>query len=425
MGTSAQDLIDYLEASPSPFHCVAESAARLEAAGFQRCKEDDLPSEMPAGHRGYLSRGGTLVAWISGSESPADVGFRILGAHTDSPNLRLKPNAESTKEGYVQWGLEVYGGPILATWTDRDLGLAGRVSCLVDGTLVQRLVRVDEPIARIPNVAIHYNREVNKNGLKLNAQKHLPAVVAQGEPGALRALLAQAADCPADAIKGWDLGLFDLQAPRLGGINDEFVFSARLDNQFSCYAALEGLLNQSAGVASTSVLALFDHEEVGSQSATGARSVFLEFVLARLLRDHPVNSPGGLARAVGYSFMVSSDMAHGVHPNYSDYHDANHKPQLNGGPVLKSNASLSYATDGEAAARFRMACEAEGLPIQEHIHRTDLRCGSTVGPMVAAGLAIRTVDVGSAMLSMHSIREQAGAQDAEMLARVLTRILAS
>lgn len=425
MGTSAQDLIDYLEASPSPFHCVAESAARLEAAGFQCCQEDDLPSEMPAGHRGYLSRGGTLVAWISGVESPADVGFRILGAHTDSPNLRLKPNAESTKEGYVQWGLEVYGGPILATWTDRDLGLAGRVSCLIDGSLVQRLVRVDEPIARIPNVAIHYNREVNKNGLKLNAQKHLPAVVAQGEPGVLRALLAQAADCAPEAIKGWDLGLFDLQAPRLGGVNDEFVFSARLDNQFSCYAALEALINQSEGIASTSVLALFDHEEVGSQSATGARSVFLEFVLARLLRDHPVNAPGGLARAVGYSFMVSSDMAHGVHPNYVDYHDANHKPQLNGGPVLKSNASLSYATDGEAAARFRMACEAEGLPTQEHIHRTDLRCGSTVGPMVAAGLAIRTVDVGSAMLSMHSIREQAGAKDAEMLARVLSRILST
>lgn len=423
MGTSPQDLIDFLEASPSPAHCVAESAARLEAAGFQRCEEDDLPGEMLPGYRGYLSRGGTLIAWIAGKEAPDTAGFRILGAHTDSPNLRLKPVPEYAKEGYLQWGLEVYGSPILATWTDRDLGLAGSVTCFVDGKLVQRLVRVDEPIARIPNVAIHYNREANSAGLKLNAQKHLPAIVSQGEPGELATLLAQAADCEPADIKGWDLGLFDLQAPRLGGLNDEFVFSARLDNQFSCYTALQGLLEQTSPADSTSVLALFDHEEVGSQSATGARSMFLELVLSRLIRDHQSQSQGGLARAVGRSFMVSSDMAHGVHPNYADYHDPQHKPKLNGGPVLKSNASLSYATDGEAAARFRLACESAGVPSQDHIHRTDLRCGSTVGPIVAAGLAIRTVDVGAAMLSMHSIREQAGAHDVEMLTQVFTQIL--
>jgi aspartyl aminopeptidase len=209
----------------------------------------------------------------------------------------------------------------------------------------------------------------------------------------------------------------------LGGLNDEFIYSARLDNQYSCYATLQGLLAQEKPVKSTSVVVLFDHEEVGSRSAHGACSAFLEFVLARLVRDHSCDGKGGMARAIAKSFMVSSDMAHGVHPNYADYHDAQHKPQLNGGPVLKTNVGMSYATDGEAAARFRLACEAEDVPYQEHIHRTDLRCGMTIGPVVAAGLAVRTVDVGAAMLSMHSIREQAGARDADMLARVFARIL--
>jgi len=423
MGTSAQDLIDFLEASPSPAHCVAETEAQLEAAGFRRVDEDSLPSELSPGDKGFLSRSGTIVAWIAGTAAPEEAGFRILGAHTDSPNLRLKPNPEYSKEGYLQWGVEVYGGPILPTWTDRDLGLAGSVTCVVNGQLEQRLVRVDEPLARIPNLAIHYNREVNKKGLQINAQKHLPLVVSQGEPGALKALLAAAADCDGEAIKGWDLCLFDLQPPCLGGLNDEFVFSARLDNQYSCFAALQGLLAQKTPTESTSVMALFDHEEVGSRSAHGACSQFLEFVLARLIRDHSVDGEGGLSRAIAKSFMVSSDMAHGVHPNYADFHDAQHKPQLNGGPVLKTNVGMSYATDGEAAARFRLACEAEGLEYQEHIHRSDLRCGSTIGPVVAAGLAVRTVDVGAAMLSMHSIREQAGAADAERLARVFCRIL--
>mgnify|MGYP002885471415 CR=1 FL=1 len=425
MGTDAQDLIDYLEASPSPYHCVAETAVRLEASGFKRWDETDPPTAIEPGDRGYVCRSGTLVAWVAGTDAPQTSGFRILGAHTDSPNLRLKPRPESTKEGYLQWGLEVYGSPILATWTDRDLGIAGRVTCWVDGVLHERLVRIDDAIARIPNVAIHYNREVNKKGLLVNPQKHLPAVVGQGEAGALMALLAEAAGCLPEEIKGWDLGLFDLQAPIVGGLDDEFIFSARLDNQYSCYCALRGLLQLEKPAASTSVMALFDHEEVGSRSGHGAASVFLEFVLERIVRDHTQQAEGGLARAVAKSFMVSSDMAHGVHPNYTEYHDPQHKPLMNGGPVIKTNVSMSYATDGEAAARFRLACEQEDVPYQDHIHRSDLRCGSTIGPICAAGLALRTVDVGAAMFSMHSIREQAGAHDVEMLTKVFARLLAT
>lgn len=425
MGHSAHDLIDFLEASPSPLHCVAEVVARLEAAGFSRVEDDAEDAPVAAGDRGFGFRDGTLVAWHVGTDAPDSTGFRMLGAHTDSPNLRLKPKAEYAKDGYLQWGVEVYGSPILATWADRDLGLAGSVSCVLDGEVVQRLIRVDEPIARIPNVAIHYNREVNSKGLLLNAQKHLPVVVGQGENGALMRLLAEAADCPEESIKGWDLGLFDLQSPRIGGLDDEFIFSARLDNQYSCYTVLEGFLSQKTTASSTSVIVLFDHEEVGSRSDHAAGSVYLQTFLERLVRNHPDSKPGGFRRAMAKSFMVSSDMAHGVHPNYPDYHDAQHKPALNAGPVIKTNVGMSYATDGETAARFRWACEQEGVPFQDHIHRTDLRCGSTVGPIVASGLAVRTVDVGAAMLSMHSIREQAGMKDVEALVAVFRRLLES
>lgn len=421
---AARDLVAYTHASPSPFHCVEESVRRLSAAGFTELSEGGEPVEIVAGQGYFLRRSGTLLAWRAGSQSPAQAGFRIIGAHTDSPNLRLKPNPEYGSEGYRMWGVEVYGGVLLHTWTDRDLGLSGRV-ILDDGQggLSDQLVRVDAPIARVANLAIHLNREIRSDGLKLNAQRHMPPLVGLGDAGDIRAYLAGQLSCEAEAILSWDLGLHDVQAPTLGGISDEFVFSARLDNQASCHAALSALLAATEETPYTPVVALYDHEECGSRSAHGAASALLGYTLDRITRDHAVQAPGGMARAAAHSLLISADMAHGVHPNYADRHEPRHKPMLNGGPVIKWNVNTRYATDGETAARFKLAAAAAGAPVQEFVNRTDLACGSTIGPITAAGLAIRGVDVGCAMLSMHSIREQGGARDVAWMIDTMTRVL--
>jgi aspartyl aminopeptidase len=421
---TAQGLVDYIAASPSPFHCVAESVRRLEEAGFRRRDMKASPEEIVAGSRSYVHDAGTLVAWIAGERSPAESGFRIVGAHTDSPNLRLKPQAEYSKEGYVQWGVEVYGGVLRHTWLDRDLGISGRVAVRHGKGHRTVLVRIDEPVARVPSLAIHLDRDVTAKGLIVNAQKHLPPVVGlEGGGQGLSELLSQAAGVKAEDLLTWDVGLHDVQAPTIGGLNQEFIFAPRLDNQASCYTALEGLLSLEGFGESTAMICLFDHEEVGSTSAVGASSTYLRNVLAVVERGHGGGAEGGLERAAAQSFMVSADMAHGIHPNHADRHEGHHKPRLNGGPVIKSNANLRYATDAGTAARFRLACEAEKVDVQEFVNRTDLACGSTIGPLSAAQLAIETVDVGCAMLSMHSIREQCGAHDVDAMTRALGRIL--
>lgn len=421
---AAHDLVAFTQASPSPFHCVEESIRRLSADGFTEIEEAGEPQSLSAGAGYFLRRSGTLLAWRCGTESPARAGFRVIGAHTDSPNLRLKPKPEYNREEYLQWGVEVYGGVLLHTWTDRDLGVSGRVT-VADGSggLTLHLVRVDRPIARVANLAIHLNREIRTDGLKLNAQRHMAPLLGLGEPGALRDLLASELGCDPDALLSWDLGLHDIVPPTLGGLSEEFVFSPRLDNQASCHASLAALLAAPSDVPHTSVVALYDHEECGSRSANGAASALLGNVLSRIVRDHDVAGSGGLGRAVASSLLISADMAHGVHPNYADRHEEHHKPRLNRGPVIKWNVNTRYATDGETAARFKLACAAADAPVQEFVNRSDLACGSTIGPITAAGLAIRGVDVGCAMLSMHSIREQSGARDVAWMIDAMTAVL--
>lgn len=423
MNPVTASMLDFIQRSPTPYHCVEEAARRLRAAGFQELDEAAEPAPLRAGSGSFLGRGGLVVAWRAGTAPPSVAGFRLVGSHTDSPNLRIKPRPDSSHDGYRQWGIEVYGGVIYATWMDRDLGLAGRV-CVrgKDGRPELRLVRVDKPIARIPNLAIHLNRKVNDEGLKLDAQKHLVPVVGLG-PGTdattfARFIAAQAGE----EVLSWDLCLFDLQPPSFGGVDDEFVFSARIDNQAGCFMALTALLEAGPAPA-TQVAVLFDHEEIGSRSPTGAMGALLRDVLARIERDYEEKGKGGLERALASSWLVSLDMAHGVHPNYANLHEPNHKPLLNGGPVIKEHAEQRYATDAETSAFFRLACQAEQVPVQDFVIRTDLACGSTIGPISAGQLAVRTVDVGCAMLSMHSIREQAGAKDPELMVRVLKRVL--
>ncbi len=428
MTTLARDLCAYVAASPSPYHCVATTRDRLVAAGFGALDEGAPWPLLAPGDKVYVERDGTIFAWIMGTGAPAEHGLRLLGAHTDSPNLRLKPHTEHRVEGYLQWGVEVYGGVLLHTWLDRDLGLSGRVALRAGGGVALRTLRIDKPIARVPNLAIHLNREIRTEGLKLNPQKHMPPVLglfADDDPAVLAGLVRDALDVDPADILAWDLMLHDIQSPVVGGVKDDFVFAPRMDNQASCHSALAALLSLSEVPAATVGIVLFDHEEVGSRSAHGASSRWLLGNLQRILARAEAQAPGGYERMAANSYMVSADMAHGVHPNHADRHEGLHKPRLNGGPVIKINTNQRYASNAETAGRFKLACAEVGVPVQEFVNRSDLACGSTIGPISAAELGIRSVDVGGAMLSMHSIREQAGAADVQMMVDAMAQVLRS
>ncbi|MDP2315007.1 MAG: M18 family aminopeptidase [Pseudomonadota bacterium] len=406
----------FLDASPTSFHAARVAADLLEARGYTALDERSAPSALPAGARRYVLRGGSIVAFRVGGQNPAEGGFRLAAAHTDSPNLRIKPRPHLRDHGYVRLGVEPYGGVIHATWMDRDLGIAGRV--IVRDGAGQRATLVDlrRPLCRIPTLAIHLNRQVNEEGMKLNAQKDLPALFAlsddkTAEP--LRDLLAEAAGVSPDALLAWDLGLYDLTPAVVSGVNGEFLHSARLDNLASCHAGLEALLaSDDANLpASTAVLALFDHEEIGSTSERGAQSAWFEHVLERIVRDGAGSNAGGLSRALTQSWLISADMAHAVHPAHGDKHDGEHMPKLNAGPVVKQHTAQRYGTEADGAAFFFRLCEQAEVPAQWFVNRSDLACGSTVGPLVAARLGVRAIDVGNPMLSMHSAREMCGTGD--------------
>ena len=365
-------------------------------------------------------------AFQVGEKPPADAGFVLIGAHSDSPNLRLKPLPDLTCVGYRQLSVEVYGGVLLSTWLDRDLSVAGRV-VLADGK--SELVDLKRVVCRVPNLAIHLNREVNSAGLLLNAQTHLLPVLGLGsELGGFAELLAEGLGNTAsngariEDVLGFDLCLYDTQRAAFGGSKQEFLFSSRLDNLASCHAALRALLAASPDPEATRVIAIYDHEEVGSQSASGARSLFLSDVLERLARGISPGADSALPRAISRSLLVSADMAHAVHPNYPDKHDKQHRPMLGAGPVIKVNVNQSYASDGPAVAAFSAACRAVDVAPQHFSSRNDTPCGSTIGPISAARLGLRAVDVGNPMLSMHSCREMAATRDVAPMIRVLTRL---
>ncbi len=415
--SATTNLLDYISASPSPFHCVEESARQLSAAGFVEIDESLEPFAVEPGQAAFVRRSGSLFAYRAGAVSPTAAGFRVLGAHTDSPNLRIKPKPDVTKAGYRQWGVERYGGVLLTTWMDRDLGLSGRVYVRgADGKPEARLFRCDRPIARIPNLAIHLNRDVGSKGLLLDKQKHLPPMVGLEDVACFTDWLS--AEMQVEEVLSWDLGLMDLQPPTVGGIDESFIFAPRLDNQASCYVSLAALLEAETADC-TQVIALFDHEEIGSRSHSGAMGAFLRDSLARVEKNYAERAPGGMERAIPNSLLISLDMAHGIHPNYSDKHEPNHAPVINGGPVVKEHVEQRYATDGQTSAWFKDLCHSKEVPVQDFVIKTSLACGSTIGPISAGELGIRTVDVGNAMLSMHSIREQAGSKDTAYLQRVL------
>lgn len=412
-----QDLLEFVNRSPTPFHAVAETVARLEAQGYRRLDEAEA-WEVDRGDKVYVVRGGGSVAAFHMGTVPArEAGFHLVGAHTDSPNLRVKPNPELEKAGYRQLGVEPYGGVLLHTWLDRDLSLAGRVS-LADGGA--RLVDFRRELLRVPSLAIHLNRTVNTEGLKLNAQTHMAPILALNELGEinLRALLAEElGDVKAEDVIAWDLMAYDVQPATRSGRSREFIHAGRIDNLASCHAGLSALLATGDDAEMSRGIVLYDHEEVGSRSAQGAASDFLRSCLQRLSGD----STEGFHRAVAKSFLISADMSHALHPNYTDLHEPMHQPVLGGGPVVKINVNQSYATDGESWASFERWARDANVNTQRFVVRSDLACGSTIGPITAAELGIRTVDVGNPMLSMHSCREVAAASDVPQMIDVMKR----
>ena len=410
---AVRDLLAYLDASPTPYHAVAETARRLEAAGYARFREEDDWALTP-GTRGYVIRHeGSIIAFALGDQAPAETGMRAIGAHTDSPNLRIAPAATRDAHGMRQLLVEPYGGLLEYTWFDRDCGLAGRVR-LADGRIV--LVDLPGPVLRVPSLAIHLGREVRESGFKPNFQQHLHPTFGLVNGPSWEELLDRALashDATHDQVVAHDLMLYDAAGASLGGVDDAFIHSGRLDNLASCHAGLAALLASDA--STTRVLALWDHEEVGSGSASGASGAFLRDMVYRI-------AGGGDAarRAIARSLLVSADMAHAVHPNYADRHDGVHMPRFGGGPVVKWNVNQRYASDAETGAQFVEACRAAGFEPQHYSHRNDIPCGSTIGPLASADLGMRTVDVGNPMLSMHSCREMAAAADHEPMIRALT-----
>lgn len=421
----AKDLLSFIDASPSPWHAVSTATATLSAHGFSQLDETQA-WELTPGKSYFVTRGGaSIIAFTLGTQALIDTGFRMVGAHTDSPGLRLKPQAAFANDGLVRIGVEVYGGPILATFTDRDLSIAGRVTVRTENGHTTQLLKFDHALMRLPNLAIHMNREVNDKGLKLNKQTELPLIFAESKHGIeadqqFLAHLALALKVEVQDILTFELNVFDTQAGAFWGANQEFISNGQLDNLASCHAAITALVNTQNQHA-TSVCALFDHEEVGSDSATGANGSFLSDTINRITTSTGLSNEARL-RTLAKSFFISADMAHAYHPNHANAYEPCHHVMVNHGPVIKTNVNQRYATNADTAARFIMLCERAGVPYQQYAHRTDLGCGSTIGPMVASNLGVPSIDVGAPMWAMHSIRESAGVLDQSYMVAVMREL---
>ena len=424
----ARDLLRYIDGSPSPWHAVASAQARLQVAGFRLLHECDSWDLQPGGRYMAVRDDAALLAFIVGDDT-VGAGFRLIGAHTDSPCLRVKTQGAHEAGGYLRLATEVYGSPILATFTDRDLLLAGRViarDVASAGGLRTILVRLDETLVRLPNLPIHMNRAVNEEGLKLHKHNDLNLLSAclgkdEDATARLTAALADRAGVAASDILGVDLCAVDGQPGAFFGLNQEFIAARQLDNLASCHAALTALASAEA-VAGTPLIALFDHEEVGSESRTGAAGTFLQEVMARIVATQS-GASDALARSVAGSWQLSADMAHAYHPAHPDCYDTLHTLKVNAGIALKINAGQRYATNALGEAFLADVADKAGVPLQKAGHRADLACGSTLGPISATRLGVRTIDIGVPMWAMHSCRESAGAYDHALYIALMRRFL--
>ena len=414
------DFASFIQASPSSFHAAAEAARRLDAAGFTALDET---AEWPTGPgRRYVVRDGAVIAWVEPGGASSTTPFRVVGAHTDSPGFKLKPKPTTGTRGWLQAGVEVYGGPLFNSWLDRDLEFAGR---LVTRTGETPLVRTG-PLLRIPQLAVHLDRGVNAEGLKLDPQRHLAPVVGAGPLDQADVLghLAGLAGLSGSDVVGYDVVVADTAAPAVLGLSGELFAAGRMDNLSSTHAGLAALLaTADAELDHVAVFAAFDHEEVGSATPSGAAGPFLEDVLARVSAGLGADATDH-RRALAASWCLSADAGHAVHPNYPERHDPANQPVVNGGPLLKINANQRYATDGLGAAEWVRACEQAGVPFQEFVSSNSVPCGSTIGPITATRLGIRTIDVGVPLLGMHSARELCGVDDPASLSAAAAAFLA-
>lgn len=415
---SAKDLLRFIDKSPTPFHAVAQMKNLLIRSDFQAISEKEA-WKLQVGGRYIVTRNdSTIAAFIVGNEPISHSGFRIVGAHSDSPNLRLKPKSVYDKNGYMQFGIEPYGGVLLASWLNRDLSIAGRViTRSQNGKLSSKLVIFNEPVVSIPQLAIHLNPKVNDEGLVVNKQTHLPPLVTLTDAKVnsvdrFNELLREHLKLTKqESIVGMDLALYDTLSSSLGGMDHEFIYAPRLDNLASCHASISALC-ETQNPPYTCIVVCYDNEEVGSLTAQGAQSSFLRDVLERIaFALSPVRTVEDLRRAIAKSLCVSADMAHAGHPNYADKHDTHYMPLIGSGPVIKTNVNQRYASDGRSSSYFMELCNRAEVSYQQFVNRSDLACGTTIGPITAAELGICTVDVGNPMLSMHSAREQAGTVD--------------
>lgn len=424
-----QHLLDFIDASPSPWHVIKSVEAQLASFNFKKLDET-LSWTLESGGRYYVVRDeSSVIIFVLGQKPLVETGFKMIGAHTDSPGLRIKPNAATGVDGLLRLGVEIYGGPILATFTDRDLSLAGRVNYKdTNNNIVSALINFDRPLLRLPNLAIHMNRMVNEEGLKLHKQNELPLILSALAQECLpqtyfSELLQEQSACEAERILSWDLAVYDTQKGVFWGAENEFYANSQLDNLASCHAALQGLLDDTVlENEATLVCAFFDHEEIGSESNKGADGSFLGDVLKRISLVTE-NNKEDFTRALAKSFMVSADMAHAYQPNFPLAYDPDHKVFVNKGPVIKVNANQRYSTESVSQAMFVDWCEQAGVPYQKYSHRSDLACGSTIGPITSARLGIRSVDVGNPVWAMHSIRESAGVLDHGYMIKVMKKFL--
>ena len=421
----AQNLLNFINDSPSPWHAVETSQKRLEAAGYTQLHEADRWPRLNEDHGYYVIRGGSsLIAFRPGAMHPAESGFMIVGAHTDSPGLRIKPHGQSTEGRLIRLGVEIYGSPVIATFADRDLSFSGRISIKdPEGRILTRLLHFKEALVRLPSLAIHLNRGVNEDGLKFNKQSEVPLLFGQAWDGAtglqaLRHLISESLSVEDASILGFELNVHEVHSGQFWGARQEFISTGRIDNLSSCHAALGALLDARAGNA-TKLIGFFDHEEVGSESHQGAAGSFLSKVLGRISGPDPES----LDRALARSLFLSADAAHAYHPSFPSAYEPLHQVHVNHGPVIKFNSNHRYATEGPQAALLADLAQSLGLNIQTYVHRNDLGCGSTIGPIASARLGIPTIDLGIPMWSMHSIRESAGVCDALSLKILLQAAL--
>lgn len=411
-------LIEYISSSPTAFHAVASATRLLTQNGFTRLNEEKIWNRLPAGKYFVTRNDSSLIGFrLGGDNGPTSL--QMIGAHADSPCLKIKPNPVQEKHNYLQLGVEVYGGALLGPWFDRELSLAGRISwCDSEGALQSTLVDFKRPIGIIPSLAIHLDRKANEKRM-INKQTDLVPILGltdDMEDGFQKILQKQLClefpDLDNLDVTDHELFFYDANPPALTGLANEFITGARLDNLLSCFAAVQALL--AGDPAENCLIILNDHEEVGSVSTSGAQGPFLQNILERLLPETEKRQA-----ALRSSLLISADNAHAVHPNFADKHDPQHLPQMNHGPVIKLNANQRYATNGRTASRFRMLCNRAGVPVQEFVMRNDMACGSTIGPLTAAETGVDIVDVGIASLGMHSIRETAACTDCWYLYQVL------